>query len=132
MLSAIDVDLRMKGDGDFTGVFALNRLPNIVPPQPKVIKMIINTDCDNLPGTYWIAVMRHASGDGEIFDSFGLYPPARVQLWCNRHATRWKHNTLCIQKVTSTLCGVYCCMFLFSRSRFNSINACIAYLSHIV
>ena len=133
MLSSSDISEWMKGDANFLGVFALNNLPSVgVPARPKEIKIIVNTDTDNLPGTHWIAVIRHCDGHAEIFDSFGLYPPARIQLWCNKYCTRWTYNTKMIQALDSTLCGAYCCLFLLSREKFSTLDACVGYLSQIV
>ena len=132
LLTSQDIALWMQRDPHFIGVFAQNQLPIKVPPIPNVIKLVLNTDCDNLDGRHWIAFMRHPSGEGEIFDSFGLYPPARLQLWCNKHSLKWKHNTQCIQKINTNLCGTYCCLFLTSRHKFNDLFSCVKHLSDVV
>jgi hypothetical protein len=134
VLTTRDIEIWLQLEPNFLGVFPLNKLPSIgVPAIPNEIKLVINTDTDNLPGTHWIAVWRkEGTGECEVFDSFGFIPPANVQLWCNKNSSRWICNNKCVQDPTSTLCGIYCCMYLTFRHKFNSLDECVKYLSEIV
>lgn len=122
----------LQSEPGFLGVFPVNKLPGRIPPIPTELKLVVNTDSDNLEGQHWIAILRKSDGHVEIFDSFGQFPSSEVQLWASKHGTHWVHNTKCIQPATSTLCGVYCCMFLMSRHKFNSLNETMHYLSRLV
>ena len=134
LLTSTNIKTWLKDDHNFMGVYPINKLPALHSSSSfnKPLKIVINLDCSNLPGSHWIALFRTTDGLGEVFDSFGLFPPARVQLWCNRYCTRWKHNTLAIQPLDSTLCSFYVCSFLTSRSKFKSMAECVKYVSKIV
>ena len=129
MLSSTDIKTWLRGDVDFIGVFALNRIPNFS-NRYKPLKFIVNTDPINLPGTHWIAVWRNAMAEVEIFDSFGMLPAGALQLWCNANCDRCQYNRQSIQNPNTQLCGTYvCCLFLQFRHKFKSMEACIRYLS---
>ena len=131
VLTTNQINTWLNDEPGFLGVFSINKLPRQVPSIPSDIKFVVNLDSDNLPGTHWIAIIR-LNSVCEVFDSFGLVPPSEVQIWCTEHAKKWICNSKCIQDPTSTLCGIYCCLFLTSRHKFNSMLDTVKYLSRIV
>lgn len=133
MLSTLNILNWLDKEPDFIGVFPINKLPSCeIPMIPREVKFVVNTDSDNLGGMHWLAVYRRHNGHAEIFDSFALMPPSEIMIWCSKHCKSWINNTLCIQKPTSTMCGIYCCLYLSSRAKFKSLNDCVIYLSKIV
>lgn len=100
----------------FCGIYSVDNLPLRIYKSSLPAGYILNTDTANLPGKHWIAVTILTNGRGEVFDSFGLQPPQRLQLWLNKHCLRgWRVNSAHIQDPFSTHCGAYCLYFLYSR-----------------
>ena len=131
-LTTQDINLWLCNEPNFMGVFPVNKLPAPATTSAE-LRLVVNTDPDNLPGTHWIAIWRKGgSGEAEVFDSFGTIPPADVQLWCSRYCSKWTCNNKCVQNPLSSLCGIYCCLFLSCRSQFNSLDDCVEYLSKLV
>ena len=126
MLSTTDISHKLQGLSNFVGVFPVDNLPSSAARFQK-INFVVNTDSGNLPGTHWIAVWYNGDNSpSEIFDSFALTPPAAVQLWCSRNASKhWISSKFCIQHPTATTCGLYCCQFLIRRPLFSSMDDCV-------
>lgn len=76
---------------------------------PKVGCFVLNMDTNDGFGTHWVAIF-----GSEYYDSFGLPPPETL-----RKQIKW-YNTMQHQEMNSTLCGVYCCFYMWQRSRGNS------------
>jgi hypothetical protein len=132
VLTTNQINEWLSGQNGFLGVFSINKLPQQVPSIPNKISFVVNLDSDNLPGTHWIAIIR-LNFVCEIFDSFGIVPPSEIQIWCTKHSNNnWICNSKCIQDPTSTLCGVYCCLFITCRPKFNSMLDTTKYLSRLV
>lgn len=96
------------------GVLAADQLPMRI-EAPSVI--IVNTDPLRKPGRHWIAMTLDRERNLEYFDSFGQ-PPSVVHhiAFILRNARTFKYNVITLQSPTSTLCGIYCIMFLYYRS----------------
>ena len=126
MLSTTDISHKLQGLSNFAGVFPVDNLPSSAARFQK-INFVVNTDSGNLPGTHWIAVWYNGDNSAsEIFDSFALTPPAAVQLWCSRNASRrWISSKFCVQHPTATTCGLYCCQFLTRRPLFSCMDDCV-------
>lgn len=101
----------------FLGVYSIDCLPLYICKSLLPTGFIVNTDSSNLPGKHWIAIILLANGQGEFFYSFGVHPPTRLQIWLNKHCIRGWHsvNDICIQNPFSTICGLYCLYFFYSR-----------------
>ena len=128
MLSTTDISHKLKGLANFAGVFPVDSLPPAsLARRFQKINFVVNTDSSNLPGTHWIAASYYGDYTPvEIFDSFALTPPAAVQLWCSRNASRhWISSKFCVQHPTATTCGLYCCQFLTRRPLFSSMDDCV-------
>jgi len=110
-LSTIDISDAFKNDPTFLGVFAVDKLPATV--QPGKVKMVVNLQPSNLPGSHWVAVFRRDSNVGYYFDSFGSIPPLTIQVWLSKHCANWTFNRLTIQPINDNeLCGYLCIEFL--------------------
>jgi len=120
MYTAADL-LRFVQDNDlfapyFYGIYSVDNLPLRIHKSILPVGFILNTDTANLPGKHWIAVIFLPNGRGEVFDSFGMQPPSRLQIWINKHCVRgWTFNNAIIQNPFSTLCGLYSLHYLYCR-----------------
>ena len=104
--------------GTFIGVYSIDRLPEKFPPQvtPYPVSLIINTDPSNLIGKHWYAMVYYPNSYGEVFNSFGTRPSARLERWMNRHCGRgWLYQNCFLQGPLTMLCGYYCIYFLKYR-----------------
>lgn len=107
----------------FLGVFAIDQLPSILPKHSDNTShycFIVNTDPSHLPGKHWIAVW-FSGKQGEVFDSYGRPPPARLQCWLTKHCRHWTYCKRFIQGPLTMLCGVYC-IFMLHRRCTNTAN----------
>ena len=98
----------------FLGVYSLNALPDRL-PRNCPITLIVNTDTSNLAGQHWIAIWISPNKIGEVFDSYGRLPPARVQRWMNIQTRMWTFNRRLVQSYTSTKCGAFCLFYLYHK-----------------
>lgn len=65
---------------------------------------VLNLDTTDNEGTHWVAVYGN-----EYYDSFGLAPPNKLS-----HCV---YNIVQHQELNSTLCGIYCMFYIWSRNR---------------
>lgn len=99
----------------FLGVYALDRLPVRI-PYPTCF--IVNTDREAYPGQHWLAVYLDEGRRGEVFDSLARYDhlPTVLQRWMNLKSRWWTFNRrFAVQPWSSTLCGMYCLLYLVLR-----------------
>jgi hypothetical protein len=105
----------------FIGVFASDTLPRVIGSTPALL--IVNTDPISKPGTHWQAIAINKDGCGEFFCSFGLPPYIpHIRKFMDRMCTSWRHNTLDLQAIDSTVCGQYCVLFLLFKAHGYSMN----------
>lgn len=97
----------------FRGVFAIDTIPKTI---KKPGMMIINTDKSTQPGKHWIAAFVPASGCAEYFDSYGG-TPAHTELknFLQKQSTCFVYNNKRLQGNFTTVCGQYCCVYLWMR-----------------
>lgn len=100
--------------GSFFGVFAADRIPELLLPGPgsSPRSLIVNTDPSALSGSHWVLYFIRADGNLEFFDSYGRNPSdyglgPRPQIWNRRQ----------IQSEFSDVCGQYCIYFLYKRHK---------------
>jgi hypothetical protein len=94
----------------FRGVFPADMLPHKITNFPA--SFVINTDPSNKPGTHWTAVHFISPWKAMFFCSFGKsdYPFMRFVL---DNACCVEYNDHAFQSELSTVCGQYCCVFLY-------------------
>lgn len=119
MLTTTQLKQFLRGHGlHCLGVFPLDRLP-MPPRRMDRYCFIVNTDPANLPGKHWLAVYVSQRGHAEVFDSFAMLPPLRLQQWLLKYCKRWTYNRRFVQGPLTTLCGAYCIFFLTKRCHTN-------------
>ena len=105
------------------GVYSINTLPALQDTHYRNTNhqnnnnyrtLIVNLDCDALPGSHWVGVSEHA-GLIEIFDSFGESPPPLLQVWAARNSRQRVSNHLTIQAPLSINCGYFAFIFTLAR-----------------
>lgn len=97
-------------------VYAADMLPIKTPSPPY--GFIVNTDVHSKQGQHWCAFYCETKGHFDFFDSYGRRPAKNspfFQQWLQEHATVVHTNDIQIQSDTSTVCGLYCIMFLRMR-----------------
>lgn len=115
MLNTVEIRRFLGKHGThFLGVLPLDQLP-MRPPRRRPYCFIVNLDPSYLPGTHWIAVYVGQNRRGEVFDSFGRFPPLSLSRWMTRNCYGWTYNQRLLQGPLTTLCGVYCIYFLHMR-----------------
>jgi len=97
----------------FQGVYPIDLLPSIL-IKPSII---INFEKIHMPGSHWVAVSFSDSGYAEYFDSYGL-PTYKLQImaYLHRHSISWTINCRRLQRLTSKVCGHYCCLYALHRA----------------
>jgi hypothetical protein len=107
----------------FRGVYSLDTLP----PKKYLKKpssFIVNTDPSNKPGTHWIAIYLPANGRAEFFDSYGRWPAHKnFQTFIHKNTKKpILYNKMKLQSPLSTVCGKYCCLYLFYKCNGKSMK----------
>jgi hypothetical protein len=100
----------------FNGVFPLDLLPKRV-DQNKSFACIVNFDKANQRGSHWVSIFYPGKGKSvEYFDSYGQ-PPQHFEIksLLKKFGTKYIYNKQQLQGYFSTVCGQYCCVYLFSR-----------------
>lgn len=103
----------------FMGVFPIDRLPDSKLKLP--IFVVINTAVSSHPGEHWIAIYIPKYGKYiEMFDSYGRF-------FSNNFITKFIQinskkkiilfNSIQLQGPFSSVCGQYCCVYGYFRSR---------------
>ena len=95
----------------FIGVFAQDRLPNIV---KYPCAMVWHRDLADQPGEHWVAVYFDERGKGEYFDSYGLEPPPKFKSYMQEHSVQWTWNTSQLQDLWTSACGLFVSFTLFT------------------
>ena len=95
------------------GVFARVELPDVT-LEKRPWCLILNTDPKDLLGTHWLALYAPQSGRIELFDSFG-FSPSMYGL----DSLDPLHLLYSLQS-PSSVCGHYCIVYIYLRSRHTS------------
>jgi hypothetical protein len=102
------------------GVYAADKLPR---KFKKPAAFIANTDNHDQAGTHWVAFFIPRHGKPEYFDSYGMYTFIEGHLnFKSKVSKSWLHNKMCMQSLTSNVCGQYCLFFLIARMRDHSMK----------
>ena len=99
----------------FQGVYPIDLLP-VTLLKPCII--VINLDKHYMPGSHWVAVCFSDPGYAEYFDSYSL-PLYRLEItkYLQRHSISWRFNNHRLQRLTSNICGHYCCISTLNRAK---------------
>ena len=103
----------------FLGVYPRNQIPRIVRNSHISFCFIANTDSSLGTGKHWVAFHVEANGFCEFFDSLGASPSSygfilSVPVHCV--------FTSPIQSRKSFLCGQFCILYLYLRSKDKNIK----------
>ena len=104
------------------GVHAADCLPHIISPSTA---LVVNTDPHNEGGTHWVAFYldeNYNDGRGmiEYFDSYGQPPHLHYyQGFLRRNARRYLYNEHRLQSDNTQVCGQYCLVYLYLRTKFD-------------
>ena len=108
-LTGKEIDAYLKDCNCFIGTYPRDVLPKITKFPSSFIS---NTDTSNQPGSHWIAIYIN-DGFGIYFDSFGLPPLHKEYInYLNNYCNFWCYNSLTLQNINSSTCGLYCILFL--------------------
>lgn len=97
-MSNHEINYILRKEPHFQGVFMLDE--NL----PLDGCYVLNLDNSDSLGTHWVCVYFN-----EYYDPFGLPPPEKLNGFL---FSRVQH-----QRVGSTLCGLYCCFYIWARNR---------------
>ena len=113
-LMTSDLDGVMKKDPAFLGVFAIDKVPPVV-KRARNVKLIVNLDPSNKPGSHWVAIWRKGVR-GYYYDSFGRVPLPKHKAWLRRNSDSWIYNNKLMQSPSDkTACGYLCISFLTNK-----------------
>ena len=89
--------------------------------QSTLIKhsiIVVNLDKHYMPGSHRVAVCFSDSGYNEYFYSYGL-PPFKFEIiaYLQRHSISCTFNRHRLQRLTSNVCGHYCCLYALHTAR---------------
>jgi len=117
------INYSLKKYKNFIGTFPRDTIPKF---NKKPFGIIVNTDSSNAPGEHWVAIYSD-NKITEYFDSFGL-PPLHHEVINYLYTTSdvWHYNSLTVQSVTSTTCGLFCILYMKLRLRGYSYSDIIA------
>lgn len=94
-----------------TGVYAKDTLPE-EPVKHRPAAYIVNTDVSTSSGEHWISIYFPKNGPTEYFDSFGIEPCKRFEMFMK---SNYKHSISVLQNPLTTTCGQYCIFFIYMR-----------------
>lgn len=100
----------------FCGVFAADALPKTIVRKPSAY--VVNCDTSDLNGSHWVAIFVDGDDKVEFFDSYGVPPLSKYHVnFLNTISKHWVYNKTCLQSMTSSVCGHYCCLYIGARCR---------------
>lgn len=108
------------GNKHTIGVFASDKIPRrFIHPA----SFIINTDNSRNKGIHWISIYVTKRGSIEYFDSYGLPPLIEDHLaFLTDVKSSYKTNRMQLQSLTSSVCGLYCLLYLTARMHNKSLK----------
>ena len=109
----------------FRGVFPSDKLPRL--PHGITHSLVVNLDTHDKPGTHWCSIFISAHGDLMYFDSFGLPPliPDIIQ-FIKRQSRIFRYNTMILQNVLSSTCGLYAIYCIERMCRGDSLKCLLS------
>jgi len=120
----IETLLRKRCGKTFLGVFAIDRLPRLLPPRRPLL-LVCNTDPHDQPGEHWVVL--YIAIRGEYFDSLAEKPLHTFERYLDKNCNRWTMNCETLQSVMSSFCGHYCVFYCL----FRCLNYDITHITNI-
>lgn len=104
----------------YLGTFASDQLSFHLVKYPSA--MIVNTDPSFKRGQHWVALYFDSEKHCDYFDSFGFYPTVpNILTFITNNSINLRYNSVQLQSICSSVCGLYCIQFLYRRCRYISI-----------
>lgn len=112
----------------FRGVFAADELLKInMSRLRKPAIIVVNTDIRSKPGMHWVAFYLptpSCNAVAEYFDSMGetiTTYNSQFEKFLSKYYVTYRHISRQLQSTFSELCGHYCCLYVFYRSKKHSM-----------
>ena len=104
---------------EYVGCYANDRIPRTVFLPAG---LIVNKDNHYGPGYHWISMHIDPYGNGVYFDSLGREPSMQAHHFLTRNCVSYIRNYDAVQHPASSLCGVFCILFLYFMARGYSLS----------
>lgn len=97
-------------------VYAADCLPTSKVTLP--CSVIINLDSSKQKGSHWVCIHIDVQEKAEYFDSYG-FPPTNPEFvsFMLKNSKIWTYNTCGLQDYFSSVCGNYCIVYLYFKTR---------------
>lgn len=116
-MNTLQLEFFMKKDNFinkvFGGVLAKDQLSFFTTKKPKAY--IVNTDPSNKIGKHWIVIWLDECST--FFNSSGKSPDIDFSKFIIANSEQYRFNTKRLQASDSNLCGQYCLLFCYFKSR---------------
>ena len=104
------------------GTFPADKVPQGLTTRQTPCCFVLNTHPNGLPGEHWLAFYYDGRRVIEYFDSYGLpletHASVHAALVAQGLVSLCKSaNTIALQSPITSVCGQYCVLFLFWRSK---------------
>lgn len=99
----------------FIGTFPKDAIPRV---RVRPAMMVVNTHPASKRGEHWTAIYVINKDEAEFFDSFGF--PAlepEIRRYLSNNCATWRYSPRTLQHPLATTCGLFCCLFLYARSK---------------
>lgn len=112
----------------YEAVLGADQLPVNVLTVP--CSFVINLDKSTQPGSHWVSIHIDVQRKAEYFDSYG-FPPLNLEFvqFMRRNSKTWTYNAIGLQSIDSDVCGQYCAMYLYFRTRHYTLHDFISLFS---
>lgn len=108
-LTNFEIEVKLKHDKTFNGVYMSNRLP----AKMETGSYVFNLDKYENNGTHWTCAVNEPNSDSVIyFDSFGISPNQDIERFLRTSGKKIIINTTPYQHILSRACGYYCIYFI--------------------
>jgi hypothetical protein len=99
----------------FQGVYACDEIENKhIKKYPAAF--IVNLDTRKQSGSHWVAIFVTKNKIASYFDSFGLRPNNKhIMKFLRKTCKTFRYNKDQLQSINSTVCGLYCIMFILFK-----------------
>lgn len=112
----LKIDLETHILASHENVYAADCLPMSKVPLP--CSVIINLDNSKQKGSHWVCIHIDIQKKAEYFDSYGFPPTNREFIsFMQKNSNVWTYNTQGLQDYFSTVCGNYCVVYLYFKTR---------------